>query len=497
MKKIILKNSFVSMALQVINIVMNFLTRKLLIQYIGVEWLGINATLASLLSTFSLAELGINSVICFYLYAPLRDGDNAEINHVINIYRILYKCIGAIFLTASLLSMFFVPHILTGVAITYEVYAVYVIMIITSVSSYFLSYRRVLLDADQKQYMAKKNDIFWGLICGVAQIILLIRFKSYVVFLSAGILKTVGSNLYLYRKCGRLYPFLGIQKCSMGELVKTVKKMKEALFIQIASYVYTGTDNLIISMFVNTVQVGYLSNYAIISNTVKVIVRSILYPLTPIIGSIVCKDSTSSKKVFRLCTLAAYAIAGMSCIPLLVLSQDFVCSVFAGGYLLGSMIPILLAGDIVMDVIQIPSCGLIKGMGLFRHENRACVAGALTNIIVSLLLVQRYGIAGVLGGTVVSQIVFFIIRSITVFRHCLAGDTENKIKGYYRDFVKFLSIFILLSAACQKIYQHMSGLAFILRFLCGGILCEILFCFAFIIFWNKGMREICRLLFNK
>ena len=212
------------MALQVINIVMNFLTRKLLIQYIGVEWLGINATLASLLSTFSLAELGINSVICFYLYAPLRDGDNAEINHVINIYRILYKCIGAIFLTASLLSMFFVPHILTGVAITYEVYAVYVIMIITSVSSYFLSYRRVLLDADQKQYMAKKNDIFWGLICGVAQIILLIRFKSYVVFLSAGILKTVGSNLYLYRKCGRLYPFLGIQKCSMGELVKTVKK---------------------------------------------------------------------------------------------------------------------------------------------------------------------------------------------------------------------------------------------------------------------------------
>ena len=150
-----------------------------------------------------------------------------------------------------------------------------------------------------------------------------------------------------------------------------------------------------------------------------------------------------------------------------------------------------------MDVIQIPSCGLIKGMGLFRHENRACVAGALTNIIVSLLLVQRYGIAGVLGGTVVSQIVFFIIRSITVFRHCLAGDTENKIKGYYRDFVKFLSIFILLSAACQKIYQHMSGLAFILRFLCGGILCEILFCFAFIIFWNKGMREMCRLLFNK
>lgn len=497
MKRIIFKNSIASLALQVINIIMNFLIRKLLIQYIGVEWLGINATLASLLSAFSLAELGINSVICFYLYAPIRDSDNVEINHVINIYRVLYKCIGAIFLTASVLSMFFVPYILTGVAITYEVYIVYIIMIITSVSSYFLSYRRVLLDADQKQYVAKKNDIFWGLLCGIVQIALLIQFKNYVLFLSVGILKTVGSNLYIYRKCGRLYPFLNIQKCNMGELVKTVKKMKDAFFIQIASYVYTGTDNLIISMFVNTVQVGYLSNYAMVSNTVKIIVRSVMYPLTPIIGNIVCKDSASSGSVFRLYTLAAYAIAGMSCIPLFVLAQDFVCSVFGEGYLLGGMIPILLAGDIMLDVIQIPCCGLIKGMGLFRHENRACVAGALTNIIVSLLLVQRYGIAGVLGGTVVSQLVFFIVRSITVFRYCLAGDTENKMKGYYHDFIKFLSIFILLSAMCQKMYQHMTGMPFILRFLYGGVLCEMLFCLAFIIFWNKGVKEIFRVFLKK
>lgn len=489
MKKIILKNSIVSLALQLINIGMNFLIRYLLIKYIGVEWLGINATLTSLLSTFSLAELGISSVICFYLYGPIREENNAEINHIINIYRVLYKFIGGIFLTASLLSGFFIPHILTGVAITSGIYAVYFILVITSASTYFLAYRRILLEADQKQYVAKITDIFFELLCGVIQIILLVRLKNYVLFLTVNVFKLIGTNLFVYRKCGRIYPFLDIQKCKSGELLKTVKGMKDVFCIQIASYVYGSTDNLIISIFTSTVYVGYLSNYSMISNTIKSIVRSIMYPLTPIIGNIVAKGSANNEKVFHLCTLAGYALSGMFCIPIIVLTQTFISNIFGYAYLLSIVIPILMVGDIALDIIQIPCCAFIKGSGLFRYENFTCIIGAVTNILFSLILVQKYGMAGVLGGTVLSQAVFFVLRSIVIFKYCIQEKVKEKAVGYYCASVKFFVNFILSSVICWGIYQLIGNVSFIPRFLCGGILCEIVFFLLFAAFWNKDVKD--------
>ena len=70
-----MRNSAVGLAGQVMAILLNIISRKFFIQYIGVELLGLNSTFASILSTLSLAELGFQQVIVFHLYGALAKGD--------------------------------------------------------------------------------------------------------------------------------------------------------------------------------------------------------------------------------------------------------------------------------------------------------------------------------------------------------------------------------------------------------------------------------------
>jgi len=114
-KKTILQNGLAGLLSQGITILFTFVTRSLFIKYIGVELLGINSTFASLVSTLSLAELGFQSAITFSLYKPLYDENRSEINDIMNIFKLVYRCIGILFIAAAFLILPFLKYIITDV----------------------------------------------------------------------------------------------------------------------------------------------------------------------------------------------------------------------------------------------------------------------------------------------------------------------------------------------------------------------------------------------
>ena len=98
-----MRNSVIGLAGQIITILLSIIARKVFIQYIGVELLGLNSTFASILSTLSLAELGFQQVIVFHLYGALAKGDQKQVNCLVNVYRVVYRCIGCVFIVALLI----------------------------------------------------------------------------------------------------------------------------------------------------------------------------------------------------------------------------------------------------------------------------------------------------------------------------------------------------------------------------------------------------------
>ena len=89
--KLVFKNSVVSFLSQIVTICILFITRKLSLQYFGVELLGISSTLTSLIGALSLADLGVQSAIVYRLYAPLKNNDKEKVNSIINIFGVVYK----------------------------------------------------------------------------------------------------------------------------------------------------------------------------------------------------------------------------------------------------------------------------------------------------------------------------------------------------------------------------------------------------------------------
>ena len=94
-------SSTISMAAQVIYLLVNFVLRRFFIQYFGMEILGINGVLADVLNTLSLAELGIQSAITFRLYEPLAKGRMDEVNEIVTLVRKFHWLIGCFFTVAG------------------------------------------------------------------------------------------------------------------------------------------------------------------------------------------------------------------------------------------------------------------------------------------------------------------------------------------------------------------------------------------------------------
>lgn len=67
----ILKNSIANLTMQVLTIIIAFISRKLFLQYLGIEYLSVNGLFTNILSLLSLSELGFSGAITYHLYKPL------------------------------------------------------------------------------------------------------------------------------------------------------------------------------------------------------------------------------------------------------------------------------------------------------------------------------------------------------------------------------------------------------------------------------------------
>ena len=81
-----LKNSIWGILQQVIVCILSLFSRRVMIDTIGVEGVGLNALLTSVITMLSLAELGIGTAIVYHMYAPIAANDQKQIARLMHTY---------------------------------------------------------------------------------------------------------------------------------------------------------------------------------------------------------------------------------------------------------------------------------------------------------------------------------------------------------------------------------------------------------------------------
>ena len=442
-------------------------------KYLGVELLGISSTFSSVLNTLSLAELGFQSAIIYSLYKPLANNDYEAINKIISVLKVIFRCVGIFFIIAGLVCLPMLKYILTGIELNQTVYTIFIIQVANSASSYFLAYKRSLLFADRREFITKIVDTVMNVTINILKIIVVIKTSDYVIYITLTTIQTITSNLIIHIICGRIYPFLKKTPFDI-EIFKSIWNNVKNLFLgKLAFYVYSSTDNIVVSALVSTVSVGFMVNYTTVISNLKTLANSVFNPITPIIGNMVASDDkTNSEKIFQVYTYVRYIMSFVIITPTIVLIQDFI-SVWVGNkYLLSNLIVWLYGLDLYIFFVHGPLCDYINTNGLFKEDRNISVVGATCNIVFSIILAKICGISGVLLGTIISQSIFWILRSLTVYKKVFIDGEKRLWKYWFRNF-QYIVIFVVVTILLSKMYTMFPIASFIVRFVCGGIFCEL------------------------
>ena len=449
-----IKNMASGLLLQMITTVIQFIYRVFFIKLIGVEYLSVNGLFANILTIFSFAELGIGQAIVFSLYKPIAENDVERIKSLMRLYKTTYYCIGGIVFALGILFFPFYRLLLNGGTETLQnLDWIYCLFVFNSGISYFFSYRTSFLNANQKKYVLNLFSTLATIGMYIAQLAVLYFTRAYILVLITQVFFTVMQNAIASLIVGRMYPYLKERaQCLAKEDARNIIKNIKALIIyKVGTLALNSTDNIIISIFVGTLWVGYYSNYNSLVVSITSFATILFSSLTASIGNVNAIGTTSQKKhIFDITNLATFWVYTCIGTCLYVALNPFVGIFYGQQYVLSKLVVGVIVLNVYIGGMLYAPFNYRQTMGLFVYGKWRPIISAVVNIVVSIILAKRIGLAGVLLGTIIARLTTNgWYDPYIVYKHGL----QMSPKKYYFDYLVKLICLCSICMLCDAISQ--------------------------------------------
>lgn len=441
-----IRNSAVAVSLQVLALLIGFWSRRIFLNHLGTEVLGLNTTANSLLQFLNLAEMGIGGAIGVTLYKPLFENNIKKIREVVALNGWLYKRIALVVIAGSAILGLFFPQIFSKMELPiWYAYASFGVLLYGSLLSYFVNYKQVLLSADQKEY---KIQFSFKLVS-----IFKLIFEAFAVkYFDNGFLWWLGleftfstiSAIVLTHTIHKEYPYLKENVDDVSTLHKrypdVTKKIRQIVFQKIGGFILTQSSPILIYAFASLSLVAMYGNYTILTVNLGLILTAMFSGINGSVGNMVAEgDKKLILKVFREMFSFRFFLAGVASICLLVLTEPFLHLWIGPEYLLGKTTLILVVLIFILGQVRLTVDSFCYAYGIFWDIWAPLTEGAI-NIGTAILLGSKFGLNGVLAGVALSQIIMiYIWRPYLLFRWGL----KEPISYYIRIFAKHCLLFIL------------------------------------------------------
>ena len=177
-----IKNSISSFFSYFLVILISFISQRIFINYLGIEYLGLNTVLKNLFSMFNILEFGIGTVILYYLYSSINNKDINQIKSIMNYTKKYYYFVMFAFFIVGLLFIPFIKLIVKD-NLDLNIYIVYLLYLLLTILTYLFEYKNCIIIAYQKKYIINFIHTVYILLTNIVQIIILFITKSYYLFL--------------------------------------------------------------------------------------------------------------------------------------------------------------------------------------------------------------------------------------------------------------------------------------------------------------------------
>lgn len=450
---------------QALTLLVSFGVRTIFIYELGAAYLGLSGLFGNILSILSFTELGFGQAIIFALYKPIAEGNEDKIGALMALFRRVYRWM---FWVVFILGLSITPFLEYFVKSPVEIphfHFIYILYVLSSAASYLFAYKKSLLFASQKTYVSTVMSYWFVLGGAVAQVVVLLLWHDFILYLSVQIATTILQDIAIARKTDRLYPYLSTHKKSKlpKEEISSIKRNVKALIIyKIGTLSLNSTDNLIISKFVGLLQVGFYSNYWLICTSVGGFLGTIFGNITASIGNLNATetDDVKTQMFFRI-NMATFLFYGVSSICLCTCMTPFILLWIGEEYVLSPATTFIIAFNQYIGGMLYSSFNYRQTMGLFVQGKMRPIISAVLNVVLSIVLAIYFGLPGVLWGTALTRLATNAwYDPYIVFKRGL----KRSPLPYFKDYILKAVAYCGVCGLCYYISTliHMSRLADVL-----------------------------------
>lgn len=384
----------------VITTVVAIIIPHLFIVNYGSEVNGLLSSIRQIYVYLALLEAGVGDASVIALYGPIGRKDHKSSNEILAATHYYYRKIGLIY-AACVVAMSFLYPLLLDTTIPYHVCCLVILLQGSgSVIGYlFQGKYNMLLRVDNRNYVTTNLGTVTTVLTDVCRIALLMMGKSIVAVQATYLVFNLIRMLYIAWYIRKNYPWIDL---SVKPNFQAISQRSAVLVHQISSLVFSHTDVLILTFVCGLRTVSIYSMYATLYGMVSNIISIVSNSVQSVLGQAYNNDR---KKYLELQdTFETYYLALV--FGLFTIASIFILP-FIKLYTAGADInyvdwklPVLFGTYQLLNYGRVPAHNPIGFGGKFKETQWRAWLETAINLVVSFVCVFRFGIYGVLIGTI-------------------------------------------------------------------------------------------------
>ena len=433
---------------RIINIILPFFNRTVILYVMGTKYLGLSSLFTSILSFLSLSELGLGAAMVYSMYKPIARNDDETICALLNLYKRLYRIIGFVVLGLGMALMPFLRQLINDeIPPEINLHLLYFIYLFNSVLSYWLfAYKNALLQAHQRNDV---NNVISAVIIPASYAVMLGALwltKNYYAYVIWQPVFTIITNLIRSRYVDRHFPHLKPRGEISTELRQSITKKVAALIgTKLNTVVLNAADNLVMSAFLGLTVIAVYGNYYMIMSSIIGFLGIIYSAMTAGLGNSLQTETVEKNyRDFEKLSFMNSWLVGWCSVCLVCLYQPFM-RIWVGQELMFPFYVVLELG-LYFYIYQLRKIPVVykDAAGIWWEDRFRPYVCMVTNVVLNILLVQIIGISGIILSTVFSLCISIPWENYTIFKYVF----HRSSRAYYGKLAAYCGSMILGGLVC-------------------------------------------------
>ena len=448
-------NVSVAIGFKMITMIMVILVKRFLIRICGNEVNGLNSLYISIIGFLSIAELGVGSAIVFCMYKPIVEQNNRVVSALYHLFDRAYRIISGVLLCAGLCLAPFIKYFAKDYdGADVNLPFTFILMLISVVVTYWFASKTSLINAYKNNYVTTAISSCGLLLQYGLQILVLVLTQSFEWYLVCRTVAALAQWLVTEIVARQKYGVILRDKQKVDGPLKTeLLKNIRAMFMHKVGYILVNTvDSLVISIFVGVVALGEFFNYTMLLTSMTELLKLVFTALTSVFGHLYVEShKETSRKYSEAFHLLNFVLGCVFFLGYYAVIDNLIAILFAKDLVLARTVAAVITVNGFVQFMRQSVLVFREATGTFYYDRWKPLLEGILNIVLSVLLVQWFGVTGVIVATVITNLLIcHIIEPYVLYKHAFNASPRRYYLKNYTMIALFIAALGLLNHVMRE-----------------------------------------------